>query len=65
MSTAPKTFSTKPVSDSLSRQQLRRDRIQALIVLAVATAIFALMFWLASIGNGPPPEVNDYWHLMP
>lgn len=65
MSTAPKTLFHGPGAGESGRRQLRRERIEALIVLLITLAVFGLLFWLASFGNGTPVDVNDYWHLMP
>ena len=65
MFTAPNTFSTESNKESVDKRQLRRDRIEAIVVLIGTLALFALALWAASFGNGASEGVNDYWHMMP
>ena len=68
MATKPTTVptSTKVTGQSPSdKRQLRRDRITAGVVMAVIAAMIALVVWLASLGNGSPENINDFWHMMP
>ena len=48
-----------------SARQLRRDRITGALVLAILAALVGLMIWLASLGDVPPENLNDYWPMMP
>ncbi len=43
--------------------QVGRDRITAVVVLVAFMILMALMFWLASLGNGTPMEPVD-WPMM-
>ena len=65
MFTSPKSFSDGSSKELLDKKQLRRDRIEAIIVLIVTLALFALAFWAASFGNGAGESINEYWHMMP
>ncbi len=48
--------------DARGEQQLRRDRITAVVMLIVMALMFALTIWLASLGNGNV-ESYDYWSI--
>ena len=45
--------------------QLRRDRITAVIVLVVFAALLALVAWLASLGGGGGEIDPMYWPMTP
>ena len=67
MATVPHTFPNdvkKSGHGSPTGQQLRRDRMTAVVVLAIIAALLALMLWLASIANGAPEGINEYWPIM-
>ena len=64
MFAARNTFSDTSSKEVESRQ-LKRDRIEAIIVLIVTLALFALAFWASSFGNGTGQDTSDYWQMMP
>ena len=39
--------------EQLDKEQLRKDRIAGVLVLAALVVLFALMWWLASLGGTP------------
>ena len=49
---------------SLSKEQLRRDRINLAIVIGVFAVLIALMIWLASLGP-PPGDIQFTYPLVP
>ncbi len=67
MVSAPSTFqksgTNRPGSSPRDKQQLRKDRISALIVLAIFAALIGLAIWLASFGESVP--VDEFWPMMP
>jgi len=68
MSTVMKnTFGTTPSPPAKTRDkdQLRRDRRTAIIVVAIMAALMGLVIWLASMSGGAVPEGIDYWPMMP
>ena len=61
MATVPQTSqkAQTPSGDvPRSKEQLRRDRISLVIVVAVFAALIALMVWLATLS--PPSGVMDF-----
>ncbi len=68
MTSAPMTFKKSsmgtPHKGPSEEQQLRRDRITAIVVLAVLAALIGLMIWLGSLGGNSMP-VEQYWPMMP
>ncbi len=60
MATATKPPATP--QDTRDEQQLRHDRITAIVMLAVMALLFALIMWLASMGNGNV-ESYDHWSI--
>ena len=58
--TMPSTPTTTPNKD-----QLRRDRRTAIIVLAIMVAMMGLVVWLASMSGAGIPEGVDYWPMVP
>ena len=54
-----------PTKTPLNKDQLRRDRRTAIIVVAVMAALMGLVIWLASMSGGGVPEAIDYWPMMP
>jgi hypothetical protein len=54
-----------PAKTPESRDQLRRDRKTAIIVVAIMAAVMGLIIWLASMSGGGLPEGTDYWQMMP
>lgn len=69
MSTALKnTFGTTPsppTKTTPDKDQLRRDRRTAIIVVAVMATLMGLVIWLASMSGASVPEGVDYWPMMP
>lgn len=67
MTSAPMTFKKSgmqsPRKGPTDEKQLRKDRITAIVVLAVLAALIGLMIWLGTFGTGPP--VDQYWPMMP
>lgn len=67
MATAPQTFrgtgSPGPGRNPQDKQQLRRDRIVAAVVLVLFAVLMGLMIWLASLGGGEAIDY-EYW-MMP
>ncbi len=58
--------SNKPDRKPQQRDPLsKKDRLVAMAVLILIVALFALMIWLASLGNGGTVDDMDYWHMMP
>ncbi|MBN1589131.1 MAG: hypothetical protein JW888_06430 [Pirellulales bacterium] len=45
----------------VTKEQLRRDRINLALVVVIFGALIALMIWLATLG--PPP--GDFQHIYP
>ena len=68
MSTAMKnTFGTMPSPPKKmmpDKDQLRRDRRTAIIVVAIMAALMGLVIWLASMSGGSVPGGVDYWPMM-
>ncbi len=67
MATATKTPSKlgRKVAEKTPADQLRKDRITAVVVLVLFAALMALMIWLASLGGGstePTDPMN--WPMM-
>lgn len=48
-----------------SREQLRRDRIVAVVALAAVLLLVALSIWLGLMTEGPPTGVRYYWPVGP
>jgi hypothetical protein len=48
----------------VSKEQLRKDRMNLALVVAVFAALIALMIWLASLGP-PAGEYNFTYPLVP
>ncbi len=70
MATATKLFvpdrSNKPDRNRQQPDPLsKKDRLVAIAVLILIIALFTLMVWLASLGNGGTVDDMDYWHMMP
>jgi hypothetical protein len=68
MATTPKAFSSgtkKPGKKSPSDEQVRKDRITGIIVVAALAALMVLIIWLASLGNGATENIIDHWPMMP
>ncbi|MEO8498867.1 MAG: hypothetical protein ABI614_27715 [Planctomycetota bacterium] len=57
----PSPSSTTPPS----KDQLRRDRRTAILVVAIMATLMGLVIWLASMSGGSVPEGIDYWPMMP
>ena len=68
MSTVPQTLKTSPPTmpekSPRGKEQLRRDRIVAAVVLLVLAVLFGLMVWLANLSGAPSGMEYDYW-MMP
>lgn len=56
---------TPPAQAPQSKDQLRRDRRTAIIVVAIMAAVMGLIIWLSSMTGGSFPEGTDYWQMMP
>lgn len=55
-----------PTKTPENRDQLRRDRRTAMIVVAVMAVVMGLIIWLASMSGGSLPEEGiNYWQIMP
>ena len=54
-----------PTKTPLNKDQLRRDRRTAIIVVAVMVALMGLVIWLASMSGAGVHEGIDYWPMMP
>jgi len=53
-----------PNRDLQDAKQLHHDRIVGVVMLVVLFLVFALMIWLASLGNGGGEiESFDYWSV--
>ena len=59
--TQPKRPTTKPVD----RDQLRRDRIVAIVTFIIVAVVMALMIWLASMSGSVNVDHFDYYYPMP
>lgn len=64
MATAPKPYDSTETGEKRSRDELRRDRITAVVTLIIFALLMALLIWLASFGNGTIQDV-DYFPMMP
>ena len=51
-------------SPPISKEQLRRDRINLAVVLVVFAVLIGLMIWLASLGP-PPADIHYTYPLVP
>lgn len=55
------------VPEPQSDDDLRRDRMTALVVFIIMLAVVALVVWLGSFNGGGGGAGNgmEYWHMMP
>ena len=58
------TMPSPPTKAPLNKDQLRRDRRTAIVVVAVMAALMGLVIWLASLSGGVSEGI-DYWPMMP
>lgn len=58
------TSANHPHENMVSKEQLRRERIKGIAIVAILAALMALMIWLASLGAGSG-QVQEYWPMMP
>jgi hypothetical protein len=58
---APQKMNFSTGESPVSKEQLRKDRINLALVLVVFAVLIGLMIWLASMG--PPP--GDYIYTYP
>lgn len=68
MTTLQKNFPTGinlPQRDAASKEQLRKDRVKGVIIVAILVALMALMIWLASLGTGTTGGMEEFWPMMP
>jgi hypothetical protein len=57
---------TKPAKRDPAAEQLRRDRLTALIVFGIMVVIFAAMIALNAISGAPSgSDTIDPWRMMP
>ena len=65
MSTATRTPSKprRKIPVRIPADQLRKDRIMAIIVLVAFAAMIALIMWIASLGGGEIQPLD--WPMMP
>jgi hypothetical protein len=52
------------LKDLRSRDQLRRNRVTAMLVLLAILATIGLIIWMASLGGPTPANDVDFW-MMP
>jgi len=61
---SPSVGSHGPKQDRQEERQLHHDRIVGVVMIVVLFLVFALMIWLASLGNGGGEiESFDYWSV--
>ena len=61
---SPRNLNLGSGEGPVSKEQLRKDRINLALVLVVFGVLIGLMVWLASLG--PPPVEYDYsYPLIP
>ena len=65
MATAPNMPTGMKAPGTGPSRQLRRDRIAAVVVVAILVAMMGLLIWLASLGTGAPDNIYDFWPMMP
>jgi hypothetical protein len=65
MATVPNVKSSGNPTEkrSSARDQLRKDRLVALVAILLVVGLMALTIWLASFG--PPPMGFDWLPMMP
>jgi hypothetical protein len=61
----PSALHSRTGNERFDDQQLRKDRITAIVVLLVFAALMVLTIWLASLGNGAADNVQPNWPMMP
>ena len=61
------TMMKQPIGNNSTpgSEQLRRDRITAIIVPLIVVALMGLVIYLASLGNGGAPMEFESWPMIP